>query len=199
MKKKSSIKIKIFLGVISLFMCFLLMLALLLITTFRSYVVATRRSDILSVYKQVNQMDASEYTEASETMRQLTYKFNVRMVIKDADLNTVFSPLFPSDRQNDRLETELIVRHRTQLDDRGYAFVDDEAHRAPVDFISFVGKLDNGCYLLINVPVSYVNENIKYTVTFILMAGAVAALLIALVAYFFSRRFCPGRSLKSAK
>ena len=187
-RRMSGIRLKAFLYVGIMFILFLAVVAFLCSTTFQGYVNLTRKADIKRAYRQINTLSISEYSENSSELRDLTYKYNLRMLIKDKELNTVFSNLFPMDRNKFSSRMDSMIKQNIEsLKNDNYKFIKDPGHR--MDFVTFVARLDSGYYLYISIPVTYVRENTRYMISFMLILGLVAVLISFYASYKIVGRF----------
>ena len=95
---KRGIQTKAFIYMSGMFAIFILIVVLLCMTTFEGFVNVTRKNDVKNAYKIINKLPVSEYSENNEILRELTYKYNLRIVIKNKELSTVFSNMFPAEK-----------------------------------------------------------------------------------------------------
>lgn len=183
---KNGIQTKAFIYMSGMFAVFLLIVVLLCITTFEGFVNITRKNDVKNAYKTINRLSVSEYSENSEILRELTYKYNLRIIIKNNELETVFSNMFPAEKErlDDRLN-DMITENIESLENDRYKFISHKDIKNV--YVSFVANLDSGYYLFVSIPATYVRDNIRYMVMFISLLGIVALFVSAFVSYILIR------------
>ena len=183
---KRGIQTKAFIYMSGMFAIFILIVVLLCMTTFEGFVNVTRKNDVKNAYKIINKLPVSEYSENNEILRELTYKYNLRIVIKNKELSTVFSNMFPAEKNriDDRLNA-MIAENIESLENEKYKFISH--HDIKNVYVAFVANLDSGYYLYISIPATYVRDNIRYMVMFISLLGIVALFVSAFVSYILIR------------
>ena len=185
-KGKAGIQSKAFIYMTGIFAIFLIIVILLCITTFEGFVALTRKHDIKIAYNQINKLSVEEYSEDSVSIRELTYKYNLRIIIMDEEFDTVFSNMFPEERVNFNNRLDPMMRdyiEELKDNDIKYKYINNNHKNFRNSFVTFIARLDSGYYLYVSIPLAYVKDNIRYMVIFISLLGVIALLLSAFVSY----------------
>jgi len=197
----NKIKHKVFFAVGTVVLTFIMVLIVLLSTTFSKYVRAIKKNEILKVYNVLNKA-TQEQQLSNEYISEIEYKYNLRINIRKGSTgeNKSAPPPAgsPAPQQGEKpmhapppnfnRNYLNIERYKSYLNDYKYIFIGSNDLRKDTNAITFIGLLDSGLYMTCVVPISFIEENIKYTISFIGYAGIVALLLCVVISYYVAKK-----------
>lgn len=172
------IKGKLFFYVSCVVLAFVVVLILLLSTTFDSYVRSQKKKEILKIYNQLNQAEVCQLN-STEYIMEIEMESNIRLSLRDTNFTPVYQqPFSPMDR---------FFPHIKDIASGEYTFL-EAPKKADFQAINFIGKFDNGYYMTCQIPFSYVHENMQYTIMFIVYAGIIALCLCFFISYYLAKK-----------
>lgn len=86
-------------------------------------------------------------------------------------------------------EMQRLIYDENELEKRGYTFTFLKDEGLGVEFMSLIGKLNNGDRITVRVPVSFMEETSRLIAVFFTIAGICSLIVCIAVAFFLSKYF----------
>ena len=189
----SSVKVKLFFTLsltILLIIVFLIIVNNFLLENFYLY---SKQKTLKSVYETINNyyINPTQYSNIETELEKISVKNNFDILIKDNNginvytTNKNFTSVIGTindiiDRFNEGKELESTDNFsiRKQRD-----------YKNGISYIMLSGKLDNGYYLYIRIPVSSIQDSVKISNNFLLLMAGFVILISAIMVSIVSRKF----------
>lgn len=189
----SSVKVKLFFTLsltILLIIIFLIIVNNFLLENFYLY---SKQKTLKSVYETINNyyLNPAQYTNIETELERISVKNNFDILIKDNNginvytTNKSFSSVIGTindiiDRFNEGKEVEsndkFTIRKQRDV-------------KSGISYIMLSGKLDNGYFLYIRIPVSSIQDSVKISNNFLLLMAGIIILIAAIMVSIVSKKF----------
>lgn len=189
----SSVKVKLFFTLsltILLVIIFLIIVNNFLLENFYLY---SKQKTLKSVYETINNyyLNPGQYTDIETELEKISVKNNFDILIKDNNginvytTNKSFTSVIGTindiiDKFNEGKELESNDKFsiRKQRDIKN-----------GISYIMLSGKLDNGYFLYIRIPVSSIQDSVKISNNFLLLMAGITILIAAIMVSIVSKKF----------
>lgn len=189
----SSVKVKLFFTLsltILLIIIFLIIVNSFLLENFYLY---SKQRTLKSVYETINNyyLNPYQYSNIETELEKISVKNNFDILIKDNNginvytTNKNFTSVIGTindiiDRFNEGKEIEINDKFsiRKQRD-----------FKNGISYIMLSGKLENGYYLYIRIPVSSIQDSVKISNNFLLLMAGIIILIAAIIVSIVSKKF----------
>lgn len=189
----SSVKVKLFLSLsltILITIIFLIIVNNFLLENFYLY---SKQNTLKSVYETINNyyISPSQYTDIETELEKISIKNNFDILIRDNNginvytTNKSFTSVIGTindiiDKFNNgqEIETNDEFSIRKQKDVKN-----------GISYIMLSGKLDNGYFLYIRIPVSSIQDSVKISNNFLLLMAGFTILIAAIMVSIVSKKF----------
>ncbi len=199
MKRRFSIKYKLFLAIGIIAVIFVSVFSALNIFFFSRYYVFSKKHTLADIYKKVNSAYTGDISSISGELEQMEYVNGVRISIQDktrSKYSTIFNAnrgiiVFRAPGTAPRANSLFFLNDRElkELRQRGYTFSTLRDNRGVNEFLSLIGTLSNDDILIASIPLAYLRETSNSTTFFLLFASLFTLFVCVVIAYFISRHF----------
>lgn len=189
----SSVKVKLFFTLsltILLIIIFLIIVNNFLLENFYLY---SKQKTLKSVYETINNyyINPSQYSNIETELEKISVKNNFDILIKDNNginvytTNKNFTSVIGTindiiDRFNEGKELEST---------ENFSIRKQRDFKNGISYIMLSGKLNNGYYLYIRIPVSSIQDSVKISNNFLLLMAGFVILIAAIMVSIVSRKF----------
>jgi len=195
MKIKHSIRkqlaaIFIFLMIGTILLCWFLNSAFL-----EKYYISNKQNVLIDAYEKMNvasDQDELSTDDFSVDMQKLSGKYNISMVIADADLRTLAFSFENSNVLIQRLMDKLfgVDPKKGEILEKEDAYVIENSFdpRTQTEYIEMWGVLNSGQPFLIRTPVEGIKDSVSISNRFLMYAGILVSLLSGFVIWVITKR-----------
>lgn len=205
---RDSIRVKLFLSIGLVAVCFLTIIYATHQFCFERYYLWEKRQTLTDIYQQLDGAYAGDVEAVSSILDNLEYSHGVRMVIADSQGNVKYSSMFdapPNEQweeegkekpQNDKGFAMVepspghgnFTYNEQELQEKGYTFSVMADQQDKMRFVSLVGLLSGGDTLMVGLPMANLTETARSTKAFMLIATIVSLLVCLMPTYLISRQ-----------
>lgn len=206
---RDSIRVKLFLGIGLVAMCFLAIIYATHQFCFERYYLWEKRQTLTSIYQQLNENYTGDTDAIGSLLNNFEYSHGVRMVITGSDGNVKYSSMFdapfPDDGKGgegkekpqgsrDYVPVEPPPGHgnfeynQDELERQGYTFSVVADQMDQMRFVSLLGRLSTGDTVLVGLPMANLTETVDSTKAFMIIATIISLLVSLIPAYLISRQ-----------
>lgn len=192
-KAFSSVKVKLFFTLsltILVIIVFLIMVNNFLLGNFYLY---SKEQTLKSVYELINDyyIDPTQYVNIETELEKMSVKNNFDILIKDNNGINVYTTnkgftsvigtindIIKEFNKGKEIETNDKFSIRKQNDSKNQ-----------MSYIMLSGRLDNGYYLYIRIPISSIQDSVKISNNFLLLMAGITILIASIMVSIVSRKF----------
>ena len=189
----SSVKVKLFFTLsltILVIIVFLIMVNNFLLGNFYLY---SKEQTLKSVYELINDyyIDPAQYVNIETELEKMSVKNNFDILIKDNNGINVYTTnkgftsvigtindIIKEFNNGKEIETNDKFSIRKQNDSKNQ-----------MSYIMLSGRLDNGYYLYIRIPISSIQDSVKISNNFLLLMAGITILIASIIVSIVSRKF----------
>lgn len=198
---KISINNKLFVWLALLVFIVIFIIALLNTTALQSFYIYTKREDLSNLYVEINKIYSKydyqkEQSLINKELENIDSKKNIDIVVQNGKEITIYSTSKDFSQNRFFLSKPDISLYLNSKNLKKY-FVSGKKYFTEVisdsslnsDFVFLFGKLDNNFNIFIRTPMESIKESVLITNRFLIIGGAVALLISAVLALLISNTF----------
>lgn len=205
---RDSIRIKLFLSIGLVAMCFLAIIYATHQFCFERYYLWEKRQTLADIYEQLNENYTGDTDAVSSLLNNFEYSHGVRMVISDSEGEVKYSSMFdapPPGEKRGEEEKDLgagkayipveppeghdnFTYNEEELEQRGYTFSVIADQWDQMRFVSLLGRLNDGDTVLVGLPMANLTETVESTKAFMIIATIISLLVCLIPTYLISRQ-----------
>ncbi|MDP4142891.1 MAG: HAMP domain-containing sensor histidine kinase [Bacillota bacterium] len=192
-----SIRKKLFIGVSSLIVFFVLFAWFLNSNFLGKYYLYEKKNMLSDTFKQINSIVKNETFENSVEIEKLERTQNIHILVLDSKFNVVYES--PGERKMPPGPGQFGPMHAistdklSQLKTGETSFDVNEDARLNANFVDMIGKLDDGDYsgdyIILNTPLSAISESAAIANRFFMFTGVLTIILGSIGVFIFSKKF----------
>ena len=192
-----SVKYKMFLviGIVSLI--FMGLFAFFYIAFYDDFNMLQNKKQLFYIYNSFDQVYDGQVEDDIDFLDEINSFYDVKVTIAGADLTVYydnsyfynFNEVFPFyNKSGVRLRLEIGPDFQLSEDEE-YRYLIQADKNNKFDTLNFLGRLNNGDYIVLKKAIPIIEKNAQYTGSFLLLAGIPSFLFCLLIAYIMSRSF----------
>lgn len=196
---KLSLNTKLFLWLAILVFIVIFIIALLNTTILETFYIHTKKEDLSHLYLEINKIyNQYDYFDnqnlINSELEKIDSKKNIDIVIQNGREITIYSTSKDFSNNNFFLPKPDISLDRDSLkkyltSNKKYFTEVFNDSKLNSDFVLLFGKLDNDFNIFIRTPMESIKESVSITNRFLIIGGAIALLISAILAFFISNSF----------
>ena len=192
-----SVKYKMFfvIGIVSII--FMGLFAFFYLAFYDDFNLMQNKKQLLYIFNTLDEAYTGNVEENIDFLDRVNTLYDVRITIAGSDMTVYydnsyfykFDEVLPFFNRSD-VQLHLEVSPAFQLsEDERYRYLIQVDEKSKVDTLNFLGRLNNGDYIVLKKPIPIIETNSQYTGSFLLLAGIPSFLFCLLIAYLMSRSF----------
>lgn len=188
-----------FLGAIALAaVIFIAVMIVLNLLFFQTYYMMQKQRHLVHVYQDINNSYNGNITILEDELLEIETNNNIRIKIIGKYGQYIYDTMFSHERDSDGFNSvtqkpygqAMYFFDSEEMEKNGYAFLTvDPTNGAETDYLSMLGKLNNGDLIILRIPTAALTENRSVNFVFLMISGLVALLVCLVAGYFISSKF----------
>lgn len=190
---RGSIRTRLFLGVISLTIFFVLFSWFLNINFLDKYYLAQKGAALHKAYNYINEIYSGDMGAVHSELEKIVHATGINIVILDRDFAIKYDS---APRPRGLPPRPAPAEHRfphfiSQTADwsKPTYRVDRTRNPANTEYLNFTAKLRNGDYLWLGMPLAEIQQGVAISNQFFLLTGLLTILIGGIIVSFYSKRF----------